>query len=96
MYVLLLYMVCMHVYSPAKEALGEHQCSVSDAVALVLKPSIVLLVHIAPVLGSAWGGSPNRGPSGPVSSGGHCPDSEGPTDTTLIPLRGKDSVTIGT
>ena len=25
MYVLLLYMVCMHVYRPVEEALGEHQ-----------------------------------------------------------------------
>ena len=68
-----------------EEALGEHQCSVSDTVSLVLKPSVVLLIRIGPVLGSAWAGSPNRGPSGHVSLGGHCPDSEGPTGTILIP-----------
>ena len=55
-----------------------------------------MLIHIGPMLGSAWAGSPNRGSSGPVYLGGHCPDSEGPTDTTLIPSRGKDSVTLGT
>ena len=59
---------------PAEEALGEHQCSVSDTVALVLKPSIVLLMRIDLVLGLAWAGSPNRGPSGPVSLGGRCPE----------------------